>query len=161
MANWNNRWTKEHTFNLEQNLDLYGWDVHKLPLTTLAHNYNRTEAAVIAKAKRLVEKYNRTYEWSEPEQNGAFHYYLKGLPLKEIHEKLVAFGSGATIEQLEGEMLRMKKVHEQAIRAYAEERKLPVAKALSIDTINYFLQNKNTESSFVRKALHARIAKNG
>lgn len=161
MANYNitPRWSKEDCRILEKNLDKYNWKIDKLPVSLLADMFNRTEAAVIAKAKRLVLQYERTYEWSQDEQNGSFHYYLKGLPTKEIHEKLLAFGSQATLEQLESELSRMKKMYSDEIKDYAEERGLPVAKAIQIDTIDFFIKNKNTTSDFTRKALHSRIAR--
>lgn len=154
------RWSKEDVHLLERNLDRYNWDITKLPLLSLAQKFDRTEGAIIAKAKRLIENYKREYEWSETEQTGAFHYYLKGLALKEIHEKLLNFGSQATLDQLESEMKRMRKFHEQEIRTYAEERNLTTAKNFKLDTIEFFVKNRNTQSDFVRKALHTKI-KNG
>lgn len=160
MANFTaKRWSEKDVRTLENALDQYEWKIERLPLTTLATKFDRTETAVIAKAKRLIEKYNRTYEWSEEEQRGAFHYYLKGLSFKEIHEKLVDFGSGATLEQTEQELLRMRKAHSDGIIAYAEERGLKAAKTISLETINYFLKNKDTTNDFERKALNNRIAR--
>lgn len=159
MANFNSRrWSKEETRTLELNLDKYNWDFTKLPITLLAEKLNRTESAILAKAARLKNDYNRTYEWSEEEQNGAFFYYLKGLPLKEIHDKLINFGSQATLEQLESELKRIRKSHEEEAKAYAEERGLKIAKHLTLETLEFFLKNRNTTSDFTRKALHSRIA---
>lgn len=160
MANFNaKRWSEKDVRILENTLDQYEWKIEKLPLMTLAAKFERSETAVIAKAKRLIEKYNRTYEWSEEEQRGAFIYYLKGLPFKEIHEKLLNFGSQATLEQTEQELLRMKKSYTDGIRAYAEERGLKAAKTMSVETIDYFLKNKDTTNDFTRKALNNRIAR--
>jgi hypothetical protein len=160
MANFNaKRWSEKDVRILENTLDQYEWKIEKLPLMTLAMKFDRTETAVIAKAKRLIEEYNRTYEWSEEEQRGAFHYYLKGLSFKEIHEKLLNFGSEATLEQTEQELLRMKKSYSDGIRTYAEERGLRAAKTMSLETINYFLKHKDTTNDFERKALNNRIAR--
>lgn len=160
MANFNSkRWSEKDVNILENTLEQCDWCIEKLPLLTLAMKFDRTETAVIAKAKRLIEKYNRAYQWSEEEQRGAFHYYLKGLPFKEIHDKLVAFGCQATIEQMEQELLRLRKSYTDVIVNYARERGLKVAKTLSLETIAYFIKNNNTTNDFERKALNSRIAR--
>jgi hypothetical protein len=158
MSNFNTDWWTEKEVTLLTNtLINNNCKIEALPLTTLAYKTGRTETAIIAKAKRILEK---LYLWSSEEERGLFYYYLQGLPLAEIHDKLLDFGCKATMKQLEVKIKEMRQEVEEDIKDYAEERKLKTAKHFCLDTINFWLKNKNTDSEFTRKALHQRI-KNG
>jgi hypothetical protein len=158
VSNFNSRrWTEKEVNILTNNLINRNGKIEDLPLTALSIKLDRTETAIIAKAKRILEK---LYFWTSEEERGLFYYYLQGAPLAEIHEKLTNFGSKATMTQLEAKIKEMREEVVEDIRAYAEERNLKTAKHFKPDTLDFFLKNKGTESDFTRKALHLRI-KNG
>lgn len=155
MSNFNSRrWTDKEVSILTNNLINRKGKIEDLPLAALSVKIDRTETAIVAKAKRILEK---LYFWTPEEERGLFYYYLQGASLAEIHEKLTNFGSKATMTQLEAKIKEMREEVVGDIKTYAEERKLKTAKHFKPDTLAFFLKNKGTESDFTRKALHQRI----
>lgn len=153
------RWTKE-----DENYVLKLLEIHKnaadLPLISMSQKLNRTPESIKRKAVRLKEAQKSVYTWDKEERKEAFDLYLEELSMAEILEKLHEQGSQASMKNLEEELDRLREVCSQQIRRYAEERQLPVAKRFKLDTIKFFIDNRETTSDFTRKALHSRI-KNG
>lgn len=163
--NFLNKWTAEEEHLLRVNLEHYDWDVTKLVLPSLIQKLKnkRTERGILLKAERMVEARNKLleskYPWTLEQRRGLYHYYLSGTATKEIHEKLLAAGFTPTMGQLEEELARIRERLETEIKKYAEERGLKVSKWLSLDTLAFFFNNSKTDSDFIRKALHERIAR--
>lgn len=154
------RWTKEEEDNLIKICRSNGWtSTSEVPLYILEEKFpGRTQRALRSKLNRLLTSPTLTYLWDSEESKEAFSLYLKGEALKSIQLKLHEQGSTCSLEELEAEINRQRTRAEQIVRAYAEERNLPVSKYLTSDTLNFFKNNYNTTSDFVRKALHSRIA---
>lgn len=153
------RWTKE-----EENLVLSSLKQHKsianLPLTILSEKIGKTPDSIRRKAIRLQESSTSLYKWVQDEQKEAFLLYLQGMPLAEILVELHEQGSTASLADLEDELKRLREVWSRLIRRYAEERQLATAKHFSLDTIEFYINSKDTTSDMIRKALHRKI-KNG
>lgn len=149
------RWTKEEESLLINYLEKYG-SVDELPLASLTTKFGRTVEAIRRKAARLVEAFNNSHEWTQAERKEAFELYLQEKSLAEIKESL----SHISLEQIEQELKRLRNAWSQHMRAYAEERGLPAAKHFKLDTIGFYIENRNTDKDFIRKVLHNRI-KNG
>lgn len=154
------RWTKEEEDNLIKICRSNGWtSTSQVPFHLLEEKFpGRTQRALRSKLTRLLPSPKLSYVWDNEEAKEAFSLYLNGKPLKSIQSELHEQGSTCSLEELEAEINRQKDKAEQVVRAYAEERNLPVSKHLTSDTLNFFRNNYNTTSDFTRKALHARIA---
>lgn len=154
------RWTKEEEDNLIKICRSNGWtSTIEVPFHLLEEKFpGRTQRALRSKLARLLTSPVLTYHWDSEESKEAFSLYLNGEPLKSIQLKLHEQGSTCSLEELEAEINRQRARAEQIVRAYAEERNLPVSKYLTSDTLNFFRNNYSTTSDFVRKALHSRIA---
>jgi len=149
------KWTKEQENELNGYIDRYE-DVDSLPLVHLADKFGRTTDAVLRKAKRLVEAYNSVHQWINKERKIAFDLYVAGESYARIQESLPE----VSMDAIEKEMKRLRKLAEAQLRAYAEERGLQTTKNISLGQLEFFLKNRETTSEFVRKGLHSRI-KNG
>jgi hypothetical protein len=149
------KWTKDEEKLLHAYIDKYE-SVEELPLTHLSERLNRTTDAVLRKAKRLVEAYNSAHQWINKERKIAFDLYVAGESYARIQESLPE----VSIDAIETEMARLRKLAEGQLRAYAEERGLQTTKNISLGQLEFFLKNRETTSEFVRKGLHSRI-KNG
>ena len=157
-----NRWSEEEENFVLVNIDYYKGVIQNLPLSAMAKKLDRSEGAIKIKALRLLEKQKKQadYDWTRQERREVFELHVKGIPYAEITKKLRETGSDFSTYNLRAELSRLKKAWEDNIRVYAEERGLPVAKKLNLDTIAFYIENRDTTSDFVRKGLHSRI-KNG
>jgi hypothetical protein len=153
------KWTKEEEDRLVSIFRSNGWtNSNEVPYNLLEEKFpGRTQRALRSKLTRLIPSQKLTYSWDKDEVKEAFSLHLNGEPLKTIQSKLHEQGSTCSLEELEAELGRQRARAEQVIRAYAEERGLAVSKYLSLDTLNFFRNNYNTSSDFIRKALHSRI----
>lgn len=154
------KWTKEEENFVLEHLKKYK-TVAELPLIAMGEIMGRTPTSIRRKALRLNEsKKPPSYEWSKEESKEAFTLYLQELSLADILEKLHEDGSQASIEELEEELKRLREAWSIHMRAYAEERNLPIAKRFKLETIGFYINNRFTEKDFIRKVLHGKI-KNG
>lgn len=149
------RWTKEEEQLLDKYIDEYK-SLEELPLVHLASRLNRTEDAIRRKAIRLVDAYNDSHQWTSKERRIAFELYVVGESYARIQESLPE----VSMENIETELKRLRKIYEVQIKTYAEERGLKTTKNISLAQINLFIKTKDTTSEFIRKGLHSRI-KNG
>jgi hypothetical protein len=155
------RWTKDEENFVLEHLKKYT-SVGELPLIAMGRTMGRTPASIGRKATRLLllSKNTHTYEWSREESKEAFTLYLQELSLVDTLEELHRQGSEATLDQLEQELKRLRDAWSNHIMAYAEERKLPVAKRFTLETISFYITNRLTDKDFLRKVLYGKI-KNG
>lgn len=99
---------------------------------------------------------NDKYEWTASERQKAFTLYLEGKSVAEIRASLPEI----SLDEIEQELKRLRNAWSKRMQAYAEERGLPVAKHFKLDTIDFFIQNKDTDKDFIKKVLHGKL-KNG
>ena len=154
-----NRWSKDEEAYLLSMIKTYR-NIADLPLVTISQKLERTTDSIRRKAIRLKEMSAFLYEWDKEESKEAFLLYLEELSLAEILKRLHEQGSAASLKNLEEELKRLKEAWSEHIRKYAEERQLPTAKHFKPDTLKFYIENRTTDSDFIRKALHKRI-KNG
>lgn len=151
------KWTDEEERLLHKYIEEYT-SVDKLPLAYLSSSVfkDRTPAAIRRKADRLVKAFNDSYDWDNKERRTAFELYIVGESYASIQESLPHI----SMDELETELKRLRKIYEVQIRTYAEERGLKTTKNISLGQIDLFIKTKDTTSEFIRKGLHSRI-KNG
>ena len=153
------RWTQEEEDYVLSVLKKYK-SVSQLPLVAMSEKLGRTADSIRRKAIRLDQTPSEEYEWAKEESSEAFILYLEELPLAKVLEKLHEQGSTASMEQLEEEIQRIRDQWSLHIKRYAETNGIPCAKHFKLDTIKFYIQNRNTASDFVKKSLHRKI-KNG
>lgn len=155
------KWTDEEESRLIHIMKHNKFTYHTAPWAAIADKFEgRTIKSVKGKVARLLNNnpniFENGYEWSAPEIKGAAKYYLEGESFSKIHERLVNFGSNASLKDVESKMLELKAQFTLELYAYAEERGLEV-KRVTLDLLKFFVQNKNTTSQLVRSGLHSRI----
>ena len=150
------RWSEKEMSILTSTLKQYDWEIRDLPMEALKQKLNRSTDAILSRARLILA---RTYPWEQAEEDYAFRLYLKGLSLKEILDKLHSRDSEATMQHLEDKIKDRRLEVEEDMRNFAEERSLKVPKHFSLDTIIFFLKNKDTQSPFVKSSLLKRISR--
>ena len=145
------RWTPEEELLVYTYIEKAKGDLEGFPAAEIAQKLGRTRDAVGRKARRLVEAY---YNWTPTEENGAFHYYLKGSPTKEILDRLRGFGSQVSADALEFKLKQMRALLESELRVYAEEHNLLQKRKPTLDTLLNFVEYKKNPSTFTKSKLH-------
>lgn len=147
------KWTNEEKELLIKYLERY--PISDLPFSILEPKLRRSKDAIKRKALRLMEESDK-YEWTASERQKAFTLYLEGKSFSEIKASLPEI----SLDEIEQELKRLRNAWTKRMQAYAEERNLPVAKHFKLDTIDFFIQNKDTDKDFIKKVLHGKL-KNG
>lgn len=155
------KWTDEEESKLIHIMNRNNFTYHTAPWAAIADKFEgRTIKSVKGKVARLLKNnpniFENGHEWTSPEIKGALKYYLEGESFAKIHERLVNFGSSASLKDVESKLLELKAELTLQLYAYAEERGLEV-KHVTLDLLKFFVQNRNTTSQLVRAGLNSRI----
>jgi Arc/MetJ-type ribon-helix-helix transcriptional regulator len=143
------KWTTQEENFVLKYLDKYKLP-SELPAVAMAEVLKgRSPTSIIRKARRLAEE--ERIEWTVEQSKELFTLYLEGLPTAEIKARASV---EVSLEEIEKELKNSRAKWNSFI---VRREQLPENTRLKLDTIKFYIENYNTDSDFIRKALQSKV----